>query len=86
MASIGKYLRDQRDNIVMPPRKVYAETYFDTSFLCEIDGTGREAARYMLQIFSKLFKRDFKEVELKFVINSVVARFSELKHHKAGLN
>lgn len=40
----------------------------------------------MLPIFSKVLKRDLKEVEVKFIIHLILTHFTGLKYLKDGLN
>ena len=86
MNLFGEYLRGQRENIGLPLRKVAAELDIDTSILSKIERGEREATKDMLPIFSKVLDRDLKEVEVKFIIHSILAQFSGLKHLKDGLN
>lgn len=86
MDSFGEYLREQRENIGLPLRKVAAELDIDTSILSKIERNEREATKDMLPIFSKVLERDLKEVEVKFIVHSIMSQFSELKHIKDGLD
>lgn len=86
MDSFGEYLREQRENKGLPLRKVAAELDIDTSILSKIERNEREATKDMLPIFSKVLERDLKEVEVKFIINSILTQFTGLKYLKDGLN
>ena len=86
MNSFGEYLREKREKIGLPLRKVAAELDIDTSILSKIERNEREATNDMLPIFSKVLERDLKEVEIKFIVHSILTQFSELKHLKDGLN
>ncbi|MGF1637099.1 MAG: helix-turn-helix domain-containing protein [Cyclobacteriaceae bacterium] len=86
MDSFGEYLREQRDNKGLPLRKVAAELDIDTSILSKIERNEREATKEMLPIFSKVLERDLKEVEVKYILHSIMTQFSEFKHLKDGLN
>lgn len=86
MDSFGEYLREQRENKGLPLRKVAAELDIDTSILSKIERNEREATKEMLPIFSKVLERDLKEVEVKFIIHSLLTQFSDLKYLKEGLN
>lgn len=86
MNSFGEYLREQRENKGLPLRKVAAELDIDTSILSKIERNEREATKEMLPIFSKVLERDLKEVEVKFIIHSLLTQFSDLKYLKDGLN
>jgi len=76
----------QRENKGLPLRKVAAELDIDTSILSKIERNEREATKEMLPIFSKVLERDLKEVEVKFIIHSLLTQFSDLKYLKDGLN
>jgi transcriptional regulator with XRE-family HTH domain len=86
MNSFGEYLREQRENKGLPLRKVAAELDIDTSILSKIERNEREATKEMLPIFSKVLERDLKEVEVKYILHSIMTQFSELKYLKDGLN
>jgi transcriptional regulator with XRE-family HTH domain len=86
MDSFGEYLREQRENKGLPLRKVAAELDIDTSILSKIERNEREATKEMLPVFSKVLERDLKEVEVKFIIHSLLTQFSDLKYLKDGLN
>lgn len=86
MDSFGEYLREQREIIGLPLRKVAAELDIDTSILSKIERNEREASKEMLPIFSKVLNRELKEVEVKFIIHSILSQFTGLKHLKDGLN
>lgn len=85
MDSFGEYLREQRENKGLPLKKVAAELDIDTSILSKIERNEREATKEMLPIFSKVLERDLKEVEVKFIIHSLLTQFSDLKYLKDGL-
>lgn len=86
MDSFGEYLREQRENKGLPLRKVAAELDIDTSILSKIERNEREATNEMLSIFSKVLERDLKEVEVKFIVHSIISQFTGLKHLKDALN
>jgi transcriptional regulator with XRE-family HTH domain len=86
MDSFGEYLREQREKIGLPLRKVAAELDIDTSILSKIERNEREATKDMLPIFSKVLERDLKEVEVKFINHSILTQFTGLKYLKDGLN
>lgn len=86
MDSFGEYLRKQRENKGLPLRKVAAELDIDTSILSKIERNEREATKDMLPIFSKVLERDLKEVEVKFIIHSILTQLTGLKYLKDGLN
>jgi len=86
MDSFGEFLREQRENKGLPLRKVAAELDIDTSILSKIERNEREATKDMLPIFSKVLERDLKEVEVKFIIHSILTQFTGLKYLKDGLN
>jgi transcriptional regulator with XRE-family HTH domain len=86
MDSFGEYLREQRENIGLPLRKVAAELDIDTSILSKIERNEREATLDMLPIFSKVLERNLKEVEVKFIVHSILTQLNGLKYLKDGLN
>lgn len=86
MNSYGEYLREQRENIGLPLRKVAAELDIDTSILSKIERNEREATKDMLPIFSKILERDLKDIEVKFIIHSILTQFTGLRYLKDGLN
>lgn len=86
MDLFGEYLREQRENLGLPLRKVAAELDIDTSILSKIERNEREATKDMLPIFCKVLERDLKEVEVRFIIHSILTQFTGLKYLKDGLN
>lgn len=85
MNLFGEYLREHREKIGLPLRKVAAELDIDTSILSKIERNEREATKEMLTTFSRVLERNLKEVEVKFIAHSIMNQFSELKHLKDGL-
>lgn len=58
MDSFGEYLREQRENIGLPLRKVAAELDIDTSILSKIERNEREATKgYVANILQGSEKR-----------------------------
>lgn len=86
MDSFGEYLRALRENKGLPLRKVAAALDIDTSILSKIERNEREANKEMLPIFARVLEKDLREMEVKFIVHSVLSQFSDLKYLKDGLN
>jgi transcriptional regulator with XRE-family HTH domain len=84
--SFGEYLRELREKKGLPLRKVAAEVDIDTSILSKIERNEREARKKMLPILSQVLERELKEMEIRFIVHSVLSQFSDMKYLKDGLN
>ena len=68
MNLFGEYLRNRREQLGLPLRKVAAELDIDTSILSKIERNERVATKEMLPTLAKTLEVQEKEIEVgKFV-------------------
>lgn len=85
MNSFGSFLRNRREELGLPLRKVAAELDIDTSILSKIERNERSATKEMLPILSSALNLTEKDVQVEFIKSTVHNEFGELKYLKNGL-
>src|SRR5690554_3992420 len=85
MNSFGEYLRNKREQLGLPLRKVAAELDIDTSILSKIERNERVATKEMLPTLAKTLEVQEKELEIEFIKANILLDFGELKFLKCGL-
>lgn len=85
MNSFGEYLRNRREQLGLPLRKVAAELDIDTSILSKIERGERVATKEMLSTLAKILKVSVKEMEIAFIKATILSDFGELEFLKSGL-
>jgi transcriptional regulator with XRE-family HTH domain len=85
MNSFGEYLRNRREQLGLPLRKVAAELDIDTSILSKIERSERVATKEMLPTLVRTLETQEKEMEIKFIKAFILADLGELKFLKSGL-
>ncbi len=70
--NIGSYIREQREQVQMPLRKLAAELDIDTSTLSKIERGERQANLDMIPVLATVFKLDFKELQIRFLSEKLV--------------
>lgn len=85
MNSFGEYLRNRREELGLPLRKVAAELDIDTSILSKIERNERSATKDMLQTFSKALDLPEKEIQIEFIQSTILSEFGELEFLSEGL-
>lgn len=85
MNSFGEYLRNKREQLGLPLRKVAAELDIDTSILSKIERSERVATKEMLPILAKTLEVQEKEIEIEFIKAFILSDLGELKFLKSGL-
>lgn len=85
MNSFGEYLRNRREQLGLPSRKVAAELDIDTSILSKIERSERVAAKEMLSTLAKTLEIQIKEIEIEFIKAFILSDLGELKFLKSGL-
>ncbi|MCD8541684.1 MAG: helix-turn-helix domain-containing protein [Bacteroides graminisolvens] len=63
MNAFGEYLRNRREQLGLPLRRVAAELDIDTSILSKIKRSERTATKEMLPILAKALEVQEKEME-----------------------
>lgn len=79
MNSFGEYLRNRREQLGLPLRKVAAELDIDTSILSKIERSERVATKEMLPTLAKTLEVQDKEIQIEFIQSAVL---SELGHRE----
>lgn len=85
MSSFGSFLRNRREELGLPLRKVAAELDIDTSILSKIERNERSATKEMLPILSSSLNLPEKDVQVEFIKYSIVIELGELKYLRDGL-
>ena len=85
MNSFGEYLRNRREQLGLPLRKVAAELDIDTSILSKIERKERVATKEMLPTLAKTLEVQEKEMEIEFIKAFILSDLGELKFLKRGL-
>lgn len=85
MNSFGEYLRNRREELGLPLRKVAAELDIDTSILSKIERSERVATKEMLPTLAKTLEVQEKELEIEFIKAVILSDLGELKFLKSGL-
>jgi transcriptional regulator with XRE-family HTH domain len=79
MNSFGEYLRNRREQLGLPLRKVAAELDIDTSILSKIERSERVATKEMLPTLAKTLEVQVKEIEIEFIKAFILSDLGELK-------
>lgn len=85
MNSFGEYLRNRREELALPLRKVAAELDIDTSILSKIERNERNATKEMIPVLAKSLETPEQEMEIEFIKSSILTDLGGLKHLKKGL-
>ncbi|NLN96686.1 MAG: helix-turn-helix transcriptional regulator [Bacteroidales bacterium] len=85
MNSFGEYLRNRREQLGLPLRKVAAELDIDTSILSKIERSERMATKEMLPTLAKTLKVQEKEIQIEFIQSTVLSELGELEFLADGL-
>jgi transcriptional regulator with XRE-family HTH domain len=85
MNTFGEYLRNRREQLGLPLRKIAAELDIDTSVLSKIERSERTATKEMLPTLAKSLEIKEKEIEIEFIKGFVLSEIGDLKFLKSGL-
>lgn len=85
MNSFGAYLRNRREQLGLPLRKVAAELDIDTSILSKIERNERVATKEMLPTLAKTLEVQEKEMQIEFIHSSILSEFGDLEFLIDGL-
>lgn len=85
MNSFGEYLRNRRERLGLPLRKVAAELDIDTSILSKIERSERLATKEMLPTLAKTLQVQEKEIQIEFIKSTVLSELGDLKFLTDGL-
>ena len=85
MNSFGEYLRNRREKLGLPLRKVAAELDIDTSILSKIERSERVATKEMLPTLAKTLEIQEKEIQIEFIQSTVLSELGDLEFLADGL-
>lgn len=85
MNSFGEYLRNRREQLGLPLRKVAAELDIDTSILSKIERSERVATKEMLPTLAKTLEVQEKEIQIEFIQSIVLSELGDLEFLADGL-
>lgn len=85
MNSFGEYLRNRREQLGLPLRKVAAELDIDTSILSKIERSERVATKEMLPTLAKTLEIQEKEIQIEFIQSTVLRELGDLEFLADGL-
>lgn len=85
MNSFGEYLRNRREQLGLPLRKVAAELDIDTSILSKIERSERVATKEMLPTLAKTLEFQEKEIQIEFIQSTVLSELGDLEFLADGL-
>lgn len=85
MNSFGEYLRNRREKLGLPLRKVTAELDIDTSILSKIERNERVATKEILPTLAKTLEVQEKEIQIEFIQSTVLSELGGLEFLADGL-
>lgn len=81
----GALINSQRKENKLPLRKVAAALDIDTSTLSKIEKGERPANAKMIPVIAELFGLDFKEMQIKYLIQKLDEEFGKEPYFKEAL-
>lgn len=85
MNLFGEYLRNRREQLGLPLRKVAAELDIDTSILSKIERNERVATKEMLPTLAKTLEVQEKEIQIEYIQSTILSELGDLKFLTEGL-
>jgi transcriptional regulator with XRE-family HTH domain len=85
MNSFGEYLRNRREQLGLPLRKVAAELDIDTSILSKIERSERMATKEMLPTLAKTLEVQEREIQIEFIQSTILSELGDLEFLTDGL-
>lgn len=85
MNSFGEYLRNRREQLGLPLRKVAAELDIDTSILSKIERSERVATKEMLPTLAKTLEIQDREMQIEFIQATILSELGDLEFLADGL-
>lgn len=85
MNLFGGYLRNRREQLGLPLRKVAAELDIDTSILSKIERNERVATKEMLPTLAKTLEVQEKEIQIEFIQSTILSELGDLEFLTDGL-
>ncbi|GET22993.1 helix-turn-helix domain-containing protein [Prolixibacter denitrificans] len=84
--SFGVYIRRLREEKNLPLRKVAAQLDIDTSTLSKVERGERPISIDYLKPLSQILNEDYKELQIKFLVDSVNSNYGKLEYLIEGLD
>ena len=84
--AFGEYIRRRREEVHLPLRKVAAQLDIDTSTLSKIERGERPMSVDYLKPLSQILHSDFKELQVRFLTDSIEANYGKMEYLKDGLD
>jgi len=85
MNLFGEYLRNRREQLGLPLRKVAAELDIDTSILSKMERNERVATKEMLPTLAKTLEVQEKEIQIEFIQSTILSELGDLEFLTDGL-
>ena len=76
----AEFIRETREKHNMPIRKLAAEMDMDTSTLSKIERKDRQVTPAMIPVLARVFKLDYKELQIKFLSQRIKNEYGELDY------
>jgi transcriptional regulator with XRE-family HTH domain len=83
--SFGAFIRRLREEKQLPLRKVAAHLDIDTSTLSKIERGERPMVKELLHALASILETDLKEVQVKFISDTINKELGQLEFVKEGL-
>ncbi|SHG02684.1 Helix-turn-helix [Mariniphaga anaerophila] len=84
--SFGVYIRQLREENNLPLRKVAAQLDIDTSTLSKVERGERPISIDYLKPLSQILNKDYKELQIKFLVDSINSNYGKLEYLVEGLD
>jgi len=84
--TFGEYIRRLREERTLPLRKVAAQLDIDTSTLSKVERSQRPMSINYLKPLSQIMKIDYKELQVRFLADSINANYGKLEFLEDGLD
>ena len=85
MKTFGEFIKNKREELGIPQRKIAAQLDIDTSTLSKIERNERRATSLMLNIIATELNIELETVEFEFLKDSIHSEFNDLKFLKKNL-
>jgi len=83
--TFGEYIRRLREEMNLPLRKVAAQLDVDTSTLSKVERGDRPMSINYLKPLSQILKTDYRELQVRFLTDSINANYGKLEYLEDGL-
>lgn len=84
--SFGEFIRRLREVKNLPLRKVAAQLDIDTSTLSKVERGVRPISIEYLTPLSQILEIDLKNIQVRFIADSVIQNFGKLEYLAEGLD